>query len=47
MVSMLQRTFQPVHYERFDGASVVVYKVRKTAPDFPHPKPPTSLPKNR
>ena len=47
MVSMLQRTFQPVHYERFDGASIVVYKVRKTAPDFPHPKPPTSLPKNR
>jgi mannosyltransferase len=46
MISMLQRTFQPVHYERFDGASVVVYKVRKTAPDLPHPKPPSSLPKN-
>jgi mannosyltransferase len=47
MISMLQSTFQPVHYERFDGASVVVYKVRKTAPDFPHPKPPSSLPKNK
>jgi hypothetical protein len=47
MISMLQRTFQPVHYERFDGASVVVYKVRKTVPaNLPHPKPPSSLPKN-
>lgn len=47
MISMLQRTFQPVHYERFDGASVVVYKVRKTVPaNLPHPKPPSSFPKN-
>lgn len=46
MISMLQRTFQPVHYERFDGTSVVVYKVRKTAPaNLPHPKPPDSLPR--
>jgi len=47
MISMLQRNFQPVDYERFDGASVVVYKVRKTVPEnLPHPKPPSSLPKN-
>lgn len=47
MISMLQRNFQPVDYERFDGASVVVYKVRKTVPEnLPHPKPPSSLPRN-
>jgi len=47
MISMLQRNFQPVDYERFDGASVVVYKVRKTVPEnLPHPKLPSSLPKN-
>ena len=46
MISMLQRNFQPVHYERFDGAAVVTYKVGKhlsAAP--PQPKPPSSLPK--
>jgi len=32
MVSLLQRYFQPVHYERFSGAAVVVYEVRKHAP---------------
>jgi len=48
LLTMLQRTFQPVHYERFDGASVVVYKVGKTAPaNLPHPKPPASLPKQQ
>ena len=46
MVSMLQRSFQPVHYERFDGASVVVYKVGPSVPSaLPQPKPPASLPK--
>src|SRR5829696_2124569 len=56
MVSMLQRSFQPVHYERFDGAAVVVYKVGPSVPSglpqpessdsFPQPKPPVSLPKD-
>ena len=54
MVSMFQRTFQPVDYERFDGASVVVYKVRSSVPqdlpqtkppDVPQPEPPNSLPR--
>ena len=46
MISMLQRSFQPVRYERFDGASVVVYKVRPSLPEgVPQPKPPSSLPK--
>jgi hypothetical protein len=46
MVSMLQRSFQPVRYERFDGASVVVYKVRPSVPErIPQPKPPSSLPR--
>jgi len=46
MISMLQRSFQPVHYERFDGASVVVYKVRPSVPSaLPQPEPPASLPK--
>lgn len=46
LISMLQRTFQPVDYERFDGASVVVYRVRKAAPaTLPQPKPPSNLPK--
>ena len=46
MVSMFQRNFQPVDYERFDGASVVVYKVRPSAPErFPQPKPPVDLPR--
>jgi mannosyltransferase len=48
LLTMLQRTFQPVRYERFDGASVVVYEVGKTAPaNLPHPKPPASLPKQQ
>jgi mannosyltransferase len=47
MISMLQRSFQPVHYERFDGASVVVYKVRPSVPSgLPQPEPPASLPKH-
>jgi mannosyltransferase len=54
MVSMFQRNYQPVDYERFDGASVVVYKVRPTVsgglpqtrpPDTPQPEPPNSLPR--
>jgi mannosyltransferase len=54
MISKFQRSFQPVQYERFDGAAVVVYKVRPSAPpgfpqpkppDVPHPEPPNSLPK--
>jgi hypothetical protein len=46
MISVLQRGFQPVHYERFDGASVVVYKVRPSVPKgIPQPKPPSSLPR--
>jgi mannosyltransferase len=54
MISLLQRNFQPVHYERFRGASVVVYEVRKSAPaGLPDsqqtpanlPKPPSNLPK--
>jgi len=46
MISMLQRGFQPVHYERFDGASVVVYKVRPSVPKgIPQSKPPSSLPR--
>jgi mannosyltransferase len=41
MVSKFQRSFQPVHYERFGGAAVVAYKVRPSAPaGFPQPKPP-------
>jgi hypothetical protein len=54
MVSKFQRGFQPVHYERFDGAAVVVYKVRPSAPagfpqpqppDVPRPEPPGNLPR--
>jgi hypothetical protein len=45
MISMLQRNFQPVHYERFDGAAVVTYKVGKHPAGPPQPKPPSSLPK--
>ena len=48
LISMLQRDFQPVHYERFRGAAVVVYKVRKHAPaGLPQPEPPSSLPKRK
>jgi mannosyltransferase len=54
MVSKFQRSYQPVRYERFDGAAVVVYKVRQSAPagfpqpeppDVPRPEPPANLPK--
>ena len=54
MVSKFQRSFQPVRYERFDGAAVVVYKVRPSAPagfpqpeppDVPQPEPPGNLPR--
>jgi mannosyltransferase len=54
MISLLQRDFQPVDYERFSGAAVVVYKVRSPAPGgLPDPqrtpanppKPPANLPK--
>jgi hypothetical protein len=54
MVSMFQRSFQPVRYERFDGAAVVVYKVRPSVPegltqpeppDVPQPEPPSNLPR--
>jgi hypothetical protein len=45
MVSMLQRSFQPVHYERFDGAAVVTYKVgQRPSAGPPHPEPPSGLP---
>ena len=41
IISRFQGSFQPVRYERFDGAAVVVYKVRPSAPaGFPPPKPP-------
>ena len=48
MVSMLQRNFQPVHYERFDGAAVVTYKVGKhhSSAGPPQPKPPSGLQDN-
>jgi 4-amino-4-deoxy-L-arabinose transferase-like glycosyltransferase len=54
MVSEFQRSFQPVRYERFDGAAVVVYKVRTSMPeglpqpeppDVPQPEPPGNLPR--
>jgi hypothetical protein len=46
MVSKFQRSFQPVRYERFDGAAVVVYKVRPSTPeDLPQPEPPGNLPR--
>ena len=54
MVSEFQRSFQPVHYERFGRAAVVVYKVRPSAPaglpqpkppDLPQPEPPGNLPR--
>ena len=46
MVSEFQRSFQPVRYERFDGAAVVVYKVRTSMPEgLPQPEPPGNLPK--
>ena len=46
MISMLQRNFRPVHYERFDGAVVVTYKVgQHPSAGPPQPKPPSSLPK--
>ena len=46
MVSMLQRNFQPVNYERFDGAAVVTYKVgRHPSAGPPQPKRPSGLPR--
>jgi hypothetical protein len=46
MVSEFQRSFQPVRYERFDGAAVVVYKVRTSMPEgLPQPEPPGNLPR--
>ncbi len=46
MISMLQRNLQPVHYERFYGAAVVVYKVKQhPSSGPPQPKPTASLPK--
>ena len=48
MISTLQRTFQPVDYERFDGAAVVTYKVgQHPSAGPPQPKPPSGLPKER
>ena len=46
MISTLQRDFQPVDYERFDGAAVVTYKVgRHHSAGPPQPEPPMSLPR--
>jgi hypothetical protein len=46
MISMLQRNFRPVHYERFDGAAVVTYKVgQHPSAGPPQPKPPSGLPR--
>jgi hypothetical protein len=46
MVSKFQRSFQPVRYERFDGAAVVIYKVRPSVPEgLPQTEPPGNLPK--
>jgi len=36
MVSMLRRNFQPVNYERFEGAAVVTYRVGGTLPRVHH-----------
>jgi mannosyltransferase len=48
MISMLQRNFQPVNYERFDGAAVVTYKVwSHPSAGPPQPKPPSGLPKQQ
>jgi mannosyltransferase len=48
MISMLQRDFQPVHYERFDGAAVVTYKVgQHPFTGSPQPEPPSGLPKQQ
>jgi len=48
LISLLQRDLQPVDYERFRGAAVVVYEVRKPAPSgLPQPEPPASLPKHK
>jgi hypothetical protein len=45
MISLLQRNFQPVHYERFDGAAVVTYKVGQHFSAGPtQPEPPSALP---
>jgi hypothetical protein len=48
MISMLQRNFQPVHYERFDGAAVVTYKAgQHPSAGAPQPKPPSGLPREK
>jgi hypothetical protein len=45
-ISMLQSSFQPVDYERFDGAAVVTYKVgQHPSSGPPQPKPPSGLPR--
>jgi mannosyltransferase len=45
MISLLQRNFQPVDYERFDGAAVVTYKVgQRPSSGPPQPKPASSSP---
>jgi hypothetical protein len=45
MISMLQRDFQPIPCERFDGAAVVTYKVgQHPSAGPPQPEPPSSLP---
>jgi hypothetical protein len=52
--SVMESKTLPVRYERFDGAAVVVYKVRPSAPagfpqpeppDVPQPEPPVNLPR--
>jgi hypothetical protein len=46
IISKFQRSFQPVRYERFDGAAVVVYKVRPSVPEgLPQPEPPSNFPR--
>jgi uncharacterized membrane protein len=45
LVSMLQRNFRPVHYERFNGAAVVTYEVGPhPSSGPPQPEPPSELP---
>ena len=46
IVSKFQRSFQPVRYERFDGAAVVVYNVRPSVPEgLLQPEPPSNFPR--
>jgi hypothetical protein len=45
IASEFQRSIQPVRYERFDGAAVVVYKVSPSVPEgLPPPEPPDVSP---